>query len=764
MLKGLNIKVKNISISIFGLVLLSVIIGFVSISESKNALMKKSYDSLTSARDNKIVQVNELFNRIENDINVLSKSKDVDQLVYELTSIYDQIDINLKERFPIQNSLVQDTISSFNGFFNNYIESYNYGDIYLVDAKTGHIYFSAKKESDYGENLKYGPLKNSAIAQVWKKTIHNLTPTYTDMKLYPSKDGEPVMFLGVPIHEDGIAEADVLSILIFKIKTDVIDNIMLFRNGYGKTQEDYLVGQDYLMRSSSYLSPKTKSIKSSLSNPDSGSVKTQASVNALKNLRNTEIILNENNQAILSAYSQIQIDKEIMWAVLSQIDEGEVLFTPNLIRENIILAVLIILIIMSGVIYYVINKSVIVPLRNFQDGLLNFFKYLNKEKEDADFLKIHSQDEIGTMAEVVNQNIDKTKLSMEEDRKVIDETIEVLKQFEQGDLYQRVQKQTSNPALGELTKLLNSMGSNLSANIENILEILNQYSNYNYLNKTDTTGLKEHLLQLAKGINYLGQSSTSMLLENKENGETLDNSSDILLDNVSKLNENSNQSAAQLEETAAALEEVTSTISANTNNIVTMSSYVEELSTDVISGEALAKKTTSAMQDINIQVNEINEAISIIDNIAFQTNILSLNAAVEAATAGEAGKGFAVVAQEVRNLATRSADAANDIKSLVQNATEKTHEGEKIAKEMIDGYSGLNKNITKTIDLIKNVEGASKEQLQGIEQINNAINSLDQKTQENAAIASKTNDIAVQTDTIAKLIVAKTNEKEFIGK
>ena len=412
----------------------------------------------------------------------------------------------------------------------------------------------------------------------------------------------------------------------------------------------------------------------------------------------------------------------------------------------------------------VISNNIVNSLENFKNGLFSFFAYLNRESSNVELINLDTKDEFGQMSKIVNENIIKTQKGIEEDRKLIDETISVLGEFEQGDLCQRLNLNVSNPALTQLKNVLNKMADNLENNIENVLNILEQYSNYNYLNKISTKNLKEHLLKLASGVNNLGDSITQMLVENKTNGLTLDKSSNMLLVNVDKLNLSSNEAAASLEETAAALEEITSNIRNNTESIAQMSKLSSNVTTSANQGEKLANETTVAMDEINNQVRLINEAIGVIDNIAFQTNILSLNAAVEAATAGEAGKGFAVVAQEVRNLASRSAEAAREIKTIVENATIKANEGKEIASNMIEGYKHLNQNISQTINLISDIQNASKEQLLGIEQINDAVNQLDQQTQQNAMVASQTHDIAIVTDEISKLIVSDADEKEFLGK
>ena len=433
--------------------------------------------------------------------------------------------------------------------------------------------------------------------------------------------------------------------------------------------------------------------------------------------------------------------------------------------------ILIVLMICSIIVFIAISiffsNIIVKSINNFKIGLSSFFCYLNKEANEVIFLDDTALDEFGDMSKMVNENIRQVQKIINEDNSLIEDAKLVMQRVNNGWYSQFIEKSTHNTSLEEFKNNVNEMIKSTRDRFIEVDEVLEQYTKHNYI---PTLKLKPNdekggvFERLVNGINNLQQSITNMLIENKSNGLTLGESSNILLNNVNKLNGSSNSAATSLEETAAALEEVTSNIRQTTDNIAKMANYSNNVTSSVQEGEKLAKQTNISMDEINEQVQSINEAISIIDQIAFQTNILSLNAAVEAATAGEAGKGFAVVAQEVRNLASRSAEAAKEIKNLVENATSKANHGKTIAGNMIEGYEKLNENISLTIGLIKDIEGASKEQLLGIEQINDAVNALDQQTQQNAMIASQTHDVAIITDKIAKLIVTNSDANEFNGK
>ncbi|MGE4516119.1 MAG: methyl-accepting chemotaxis protein, partial [Arcobacteraceae bacterium] len=411
----------------------------------------------------------------------------------------------------------------------------------------------------------------------------------------------------------------------------------------------------------------------------------------------------------------------------------------------------------------ILTRNITLSLDKFKSGLISFFDFLDKKSQNIEPISIKSNDEFGQMAYLLNSNVQKIQTKLQEEQTLIDEASVVIGRVKHGWYSQHIQTHTSNETLGVLKEGINEMISATKGHFVAINKTLEEYSNYNYTNKLEVKGIEKGGVFeiLINDINKVRDAINVMLQQSKQNGVMLDQSATTLLENVTVLDKSSNETAARLEETAAALEEVTGNIKSSTQKISQMATIANSVTSSANNGEKLASKTATSMEQINEKVTAINEAINVIDQISFQTNILSLNAAVEAATAGEAGKGFAVVAAEVRNLASRSAQAAKEIKALVEDANIKANEGKTISDEMIEGYVHLNNDIKKTIDLISDITTSAQEQKIGVEQINDAINNLDKQTQENAAVARVANTIAQKTSEIAKDILENTKEKKF---
>ncbi|OUR72103.1 hypothetical protein A9Q76_04350 [Arcobacter sp. 31_11_sub10_T18] len=757
---NLSLKIKLVSITFFSLIILASVLASISVVNMESALKDESNAKLTSARDSKIKQVNTYFNNRVADISILSRNNDVIALTDFLDKQIKEKELEPDEEYPTDSYSISNETEKYQEFLQKYIEVYAYYDLYIISEKEGYVMFSAAQESDNGQNLSEGDLKTSGLALAWRKAKELKRPVFVDMKPYEPIADTPAMFLATPIYVNGSFKA----VLAFQLSNASINDIMKFKKGYGKTQEDYLVGSDFLMRSDSFLDPKTHSLEKSFEEPKKGSVKTKAVKDVFSNKKaHIEVIKNYKNKEVLSAYSSLKIDDGLKWAIVSEIQMEEVLITTNKVKNNIILATLIILVIIVFIAYALINIKVIKPLEKFQSGLLGFFKYLNKESSTVEELPVFMNDEIGQMSKAVNENILKIQAAIDQDNQFINDVTKVVAQVKNGKFKQQIENVSQNESLEELKKIINEMlqvlCKTVCTDVSDITKILHEYQSLNFNARLDCT-----VGNVSQGLNNLADIVNEMLIDNKRNGLTLNSSANILSQNVDELNRNSNETAVSLEEASASLEEITSEITVNTQSIMKMSSYSKELTVSAKEGEVLANKTIESMDEINAEVNDINNAIGVIDQIAFQTNILSLNAAVEAATAGEAGKGFAVVAQEVRNLASRSAEAAKQIKELVENATAKANSGKKIADTMIEGFSNLNENLGKTMDLITSVEKNSKDQKIRIEMINESVTMLDEKTQQNAAIANKAYEISQSTLDIADDIVKDANEKEFIGK
>ena len=401
-------------------------------------------------------------------------------------------------------------------------------------------------------------------------------------------------------------------------------------------------------------------------------------------------------------------------------------------------------------------------LETVNDYFNQFIKFISYEKSEFDYIESTGNSRVDAMFKQWNEQIKLVDKRNKDDMKVLGEVVLTADKVEQGIYKSRIKANSSNPTISTLKTTLNKMLDGLDDSTSRILRVVSSYANDDFTDNIKVVDkYKDDMKFLMESINKLGSSLERNAKSNFINGQTLEENSSIMTSSMNNLASKANDQAASLEETAAALEEITSITRNNAENATKMATLGQIVKKSVSTGESLASKTANSMDEINEKVNSINEAISVIDQIAFQTNILSLNAAVEAATAGEAGRGFAVVAAEVRNLANRSADAAREIKNLVQEATMKANDGKMVSADMIEGYKELNKNISETIHIIEDVSKASKEQMTGIEQINDAVNMLDRVTQENASESNHVKTIAISVSQLAHELLIDAKSKKF---
>jgi methyl-accepting chemotaxis protein len=195
--------------------------------------------------------------------------------------------------------------------------------------------------------------------------------------------------------------------------------------------------------------------------------------------------------------------------------------------------------------------------------------------------------------------------------------------------------------------------------------------------------------------------------------------------------------ASSLQHTASSMEELTGSVQHSANSAQQARQMAHSAFEAAHRGGSLVAQVVSSMDEINVASRQISEIISVIDGIAFQTNILALNAAVEAARAGEQGRGFAVVAGEVRTLAQRSAQAAREIKTLIESSSEKVESGAKLVGDAGKAMQDIVSGVQRVTDIIGEISSAANEQSGGIGQINQAVTRLDEMTQQNAALVEQ---------------------------
>ncbi|WP_338018776.1 methyl-accepting chemotaxis protein [Ectothiorhodospira mobilis] len=305
-----------------------------------------------------------------------------------------------------------------------------------------------------------------------------------------------------------------------------------------------------------------------------------------------------------------------------------------------------------------------------------------------------------------------------------------------GDFTRRVETEELDGFFERLGEGVNTLMEKTATGLGEVANVLNAVAEGD-LTQRVTGDYEGTFGELKRDTNNTAERLKELIGQIKESVDAINTAAKEIASGNTDLSQRTEEQASSLEETASSMEELTSTVKQNADN-ARQANQLSDTAQEVASlGGAKAKEAMEAMKAITESSEKISDIITVIDGIAFQTNILALNAAVEAARAGEQGRGFAVVAGEVRNLAQRSASAAKEIKTLINESSETIESGSTQVMEAGGKMEEIVDQVKRVSDLIAEIAAASDEQSSGIEQVNSAVTQMDEVTQQNASLVEE---------------------------
>ena len=686
------------------------------------------------------------------DLLVYSNTKELSKSSQAYVSLLNVIEKAYSEKNIVKNIFEHNNITNenYNDFISYVISQKSYLDVFIKNLSTS--------QSEFYEN----EIKSNSFKDV--NDFRELIYIKTKKNIYLSEIREAIGYGGlIDSYKDFvITQNDNNLNKIQKSHTKMLKAIKSYKKLENISNNENMLLDEIQATFDLYMSKAYDGVD--LNNTNINDSKTQKALITLeKNIYGADFSKWEDvSSQRINSFEEIK--KKIVEEMISNIQAN-----TSELNNQIVLFLLFMTIFLSGIFIFIlfmtnkISKSISI----FEENLNSFFSYSMREKDSIILNEINGNDEFAIMTKNMNIQISKIEKIIEKDKNVVLEITDIMEKVNNGFFEYSIKGNAATNELQSLTEIINKMINQTKLKIDSLNILLNSYSVGDYKFKLDEVhkkGMYGDFGTLCSSTILLGQSSSELIAMIVNAGIELENNTKILTNSSNELSISSSEQASSLEQSSASLEQITVNIRNNNKNMNKMMHIANELNNAASIGSTSAKQTSLSMDEINDKVKAINEAITIIDQIAFQTNILSLNAAVEAATAGEAGRGFAVVAAEVRNLASRSAEAAREIKSLVESASIKSNEGKTIADDMIRGYDNLSNKIIETKDIIDNVSQFSKEQEIGIIQINETISRLDTATQKNAFTASRIDSLSHEVSKLSTRLLQITSQSKIEDK
>ena len=783
----MNLKQKLILLILLAGVLPALIIGVISIQNSRAILEQQIFGQLQTQRTIKANQITQHFTNAQQGIETLADNLTLIVEKQGLETAISQVDQNGQT------------------LFSRYIERNDYYDLFLFDIE-GYCFYSVAQEADYQTNLVSGEYMNSGLGEVVQKTIADSRYHMSDIAPYAPSNGEPAAFVAAPVKVQG----EVVMILAMQISTAGIDHIMTERTGLGNTGETYLVGSDLLMRSSSFLDPVNHNIKASFANPELGKVDTKAVQQSLLGNTGSEVVIDYNGNPVLSAYAPLPLQDGVVWTILAEIDEAEA-FAPIAALQTTML-------IIAGVGVVLIAALALTFAAIISKPMLVLAHVMSKIVRTGDLsirFKDPSSDETGQAGHALNALLERQQSAITEINMVmgavaagdftrrVDMTLagdfgslkhatnnsadsvsttmdalgQVMNSLSSGDFSARItgnieasfRKQVDDAmasmevALGEIGQVMQALAQGqfnrrisvqldgdlnvLKHNINNSMDALEQALeevtqvasaiSKGDLNQTMSNNYEGDLNNIALALNGTSVSVAGIVGDVRSMAQNVARGADEIARSGQDLTSRTASQASSLEETAASMEQMASSVRLNADNADKANDLMKDSLEQAETSGMVVNQAVEAMGKIAQASQKIADIISLIDGIAFQTNLLALNASVEAARAGEHGRGFAVVAGEVRSLAQRAAGAAKDITDLIHDSSARVEQGSLLVNQTGMSLDKIRTSLKVVSTTVSEIAGASNEQASGIEQVNHAVSQLDSLNQQNSALVEE---------------------------
>ncbi|MBB4953344.1 methyl-accepting chemotaxis protein [Agrobacterium vitis] len=392
---------------------------------------------------------------------------------------------------------------------------------------------------------------------------------------------------------------------------------------------------------------------------------------------------------------------------------------------------------------FIARRGIVNPIRTLTANMAKIAKGELNEKAPG----TERQDEIGEMARTLEifranrlqmQQMEQQEAALHSQSRDLQSSISVIvAAAAAGDFSQRIGKSYDDKDLAHFADSVNQLVENVDLGITEVRRVVAALSSSD-LTQAMRGNFQGAFAELQTNVNQAMTTLRATMQSIRGAGSTITDNSSELSSSANQLARRTEQQAAALEETAAALEEITTTVRTSTERANEATKMVEQTRESADKSGNIVRSAIEAMGRIEQSSQKISQIISVIDEIAFQTNLLALNAGVEAARAGEAGRGFAVVAQEVRELAQRSANAAREIKSLINASADEVKGGVSLVLSTGQALDEIVEQVSRVNGHVSSIARAAQEQSMALGEINTSVNHMDQMTQQNAAMVEET--------------------------